>query len=183
MKVHKEGGRRDNNMKIIILNRQDRIDLNTGLLKKASAYAANKFDNSRNMELNIVFIDKEEMAALNKKYRNKQGATDVLSFSYRDCLRVEPACLGAKDSGSLNNLESFSVAGEIVISPEVARENVADFAPDFFRSWSLERELALLIIHGILHIYDYDHEIKSDSVKMEGLQISLLNDIITNFKL
>jgi ssRNA-specific RNase YbeY (16S rRNA maturation enzyme) len=58
-------------MKIIILNRQDRIDLNTGLLKKVASYAANKFDNSRNMELNVVFIGKEEMAELNKKYRNK----------------------------------------------------------------------------------------------------------------
>jgi rRNA maturation RNase YbeY len=60
---------------------------------------------------------------------------------------------------------------------------VADFIPDFFQSWNFEREIALLIIHGILHIYGYDHEIKSDSVKMEGLQVSLLNDVITNFKL
>ena len=170
-------------MKIIILNRQDRIDLNTGLLKKVSVYVANKFDNSRNMELNIVFIDKEEMAVLNKKYRNKQSATDVLSFSYRDSMSVEPACCQAADSGSFNNIESFSVAGEIIISPEVAKMNVADFVPDFFQSWSFEREMVLLIIHGILHIYDYDHEIKSDSVKMESLQVSLLNDVITNFKL
>ena len=120
-------------MKIIILNRQDRIDLNTGLFKKVSAYAANKFDNSRNVELNIVFIDKEEMAALNEKYRNKQGATDVLSFSYRESLSIEPACLKAADSGSFNNIENFSVAGEIVISPEVAKENAADFTPDFFQ--------------------------------------------------
>jgi probable rRNA maturation factor len=170
-------------MKIIILNRQDRIDLNMGLLKKVSVYAANKFDNSRNIELNIVFIDKQEMAVLNKKYRNKQGATDVLSFSYRDSLKFEPACRQATDSGTFNNIESFSVAGEIVISPEVAKENVADFMPGFFKSWNFEREIALLIIHGILHIYDYDHEIKSDSVKMESLQVSLLNDVITNFKL
>lgn len=170
-------------MKIIILNRQDRIDLNTRLFKKVSAYAANKFDNSRNVELNIVFIDKEEMAALNEKYRNKQGATDVLSFSYRESLSIESACLKAADSGSFNNIENFSVAGEIVISPEVAKENAADFTPDFFSSWNFEREIALLIIHGILHIYDYDHEEKSDSVKMESLQASLLNDVITNFKL
>ena len=170
-------------MKIIILNRQDRIDLNTGLLKRISAYVANKFDNSRNVELNIVFIDKEEMAALNKKYRNKQGATDVLSFSYRESLSAGPACPEAADSGSFNNIESFSVAGEIVISPEVAKENVADFIPDFFQSWNFEREIALLILHGILHIYDYDHEEKSDRVKMESLQASFLNDVITNFKL
>jgi len=170
-------------MKIIILNRQDRIDLNTGLFKKFSTYAANKFDSSRNLELNIVFINKEEMAVLNKKYRNKQSATDVLSFSYMENLSVEPACPGSADSGSFNNSESFSIAGEIVISPEVAKENVADFTPDFFSSWNFEREIALLIIHGILHIYDYDHEEKSDSVKMESLQASLLNDVITNFKL
>jgi len=182
LKEYGESGR-NNIMKIVILNRQDRIDLNTRLLKKVTSYAANKFDNSRNMELNIVFIGKEEMAVLNKKYRNKQGATDVLSFSYRDSMSVEPACIKAADSGSFNNIESFSVAGEIVISPEIAKENVADFAPDFFQSWNLEREIALLIIHGILHIYDYDHEIKSDSVKMEDLQVSILNDVISNFKL
>lgn len=170
-------------MKIIILNRQDRIDLDIGLLKKVSAYAANKFDNSKNLELNIVFIDKEEMALLNKKYRNKQGPTDVLSFSYRDSLKVKPASSKGTDSGSFNNIESFSVAGEIVISPEVAKENAADFTPDFFKSWNLERELALLIIHGILHIYDYDHDTESDSVKMESLQGSLLNNVIANFKL
>ena len=170
-------------MKIIILNRQDRVDLNTGLLKKVSAYAANKFDNNKNLELNIVFIDKEEMAVLNKKYRNKQGSTDVLSFSYRDSLDVKSAGSEATDFRGFDNIESFSVAGEILISPEAAKENAADFTPDFFQSWNLERELALLIIHGILHIYDYDHEIKSDSVKMESLQDSLLNDVITNFKL
>jgi probable rRNA maturation factor len=170
-------------MKITILNRQHSIDLNTGLLKKISAYAANKFDNSRKIELNIVFIDKEEMAVLNEKYRNKQGATDVLSFSYRKSLSVEPACPVSADSGSFNSIESFSVAGEIVISPEVAKENVADFVPDFFKSWNFEREIALLIIHGILHIYDYDHEEKSDRVKMESLQASLLNDVITSFNL
>ncbi len=170
-------------MKIIILNRQDKVDLNTKLFKKVSAYAANKFDNSRDMELNVVFIDREEMAVLNTKYRKKQGATDVLSFSYRDAMSVQPACIKETDSGSFNNIESFSVAGEIVISPEVAKENVADFVPDFFQSWSLDREIALLIVHGILHIYDYDHEIKSDSVKMDGLQTSILNDVIHNFNL
>ncbi len=171
-------------MKIIILNRQDRIDLNTSLLKKVSFYAANKFDNSSSTELNIVFIDKEEMALLNKKYRNKQGATDVLSFSYRDDADAKPAGLKAEeDSGSFNNIERFSVAGEIVISPEVAKENAADFMPDFFLRWNLERELALLIIHGILHIYGYDHEKRSDTVKMDSLQASLLNDVITNYKL
>jgi probable rRNA maturation factor len=183
LKKYGDKGHQGRNMKIIILNRQDKVGLNIRLLKKVSAYAANKFDNSRKVELNIVFIDKKEMAVLNEKYRNKQGATDVLSFSYRESLSVEPACPGSADSGSFNSIESFSVAGEIVISPEVAKENVADFMPDFFRSWNLQREIALLIIHGILHIYDYDHEEKSDSVKMESLQASLLNDVITSFKL
>jgi len=54
------------------------------LIKKLSGYISDKFDNNKSMELNIVFIEKDEIRQLNKKFRNKDNPTDVLSFSYRD---------------------------------------------------------------------------------------------------
>jgi probable rRNA maturation factor len=71
-------------MRVILINRQNKIGLDLNLIKKVSGYVSDKFDNNKNMELNIVFIEKDEIKQLNKKFREKDNPTDVLSFSYQD---------------------------------------------------------------------------------------------------
>jgi probable rRNA maturation factor len=158
-------------MRVILINRQNKIGLDLNLIKKSSVYISDKFDNNKNMELNIVFVEKDEMRELNKKFRGKDSPTDVLSFSYLgDCMEF-------------NMQKGFKTVGEIIISPEVANDNVQHGKITAKPDWNFNREIILLVVHGLLHIFDYDHESKEDEIKMENIQDSLLNDVLTNFGL
>jgi len=158
-------------MRVILINNQNKISLDLNLIKKVSDYVSNKFDNNKNIELNIVFIEKNEISQLNKKFRKKDNPTDVLSFSYQN------------DCTEFNIQKEFKIAGEIIISPEVASSNILPGKITPKSDWNLNKEIVLLIIHGLLHIFDYDHESKEAKIKMDNIQDSLLNDILNNFSL
>jgi len=158
-------------MRVILINRQNKISLDLNLIKKASVYVSDKFDSNKDMELNIVFIEKDEMSQLNKKFRGKDRPTDILSFSYQD------------DCTEFNIQKGFKTLGEIIISPEVANDDIQPGKIVAKTGWNFNKEIVLLIIHGLLHIFDYDHESREDGIKMENIQNSLLNDVITNFAL
>ncbi len=84
--------------------------------------------------LNIVFVTDTFIKALNKKYRNKTGATDVLSFN-------------------LDNTEDDdSIFGEIYISTDTATKNAKGSGITF------RDEILRLCCHGLLHLLGYDHE-------------------------
>jgi len=162
-------------VKVVLINRQDKIDLDLELVKKASKYISNKFDNEDGCELNIIFVRKKEIKELNKKYRNINRVTDVLSFSYSDddLVNFEESADKFKDTGG------FITIGEIIICPEAAEE----YSKTQKEMWNLNMEILLLIIHGLLHIYNYDHEKKEDTIKMESIQNSMLRDVKSVFKL
>jgi len=103
--------------------------------------------------LSISLVDEDEIAALNGKYRNKEGSTDVLSFPCDD--------FGEGSS------EEPVLLGDIVVSPAVAeRQNDDVYA-----------ELRLLLVHGILHLIGYDHvECESQAEAMETREQELLQD-------
>lgn len=93
-------------------------------------------------ELSILFTGDEHMAILNRKYRGKEGATDVLSFSMAE---------DADGEGAPPLLESVML-GDVVISVDTALRDVEEL------DQSLERTVDRLMIHGILHLLGYDHE-------------------------
>lgn len=93
-------------------------------------------------ELVVVFMDRAEMKRLNHQYRQKDYATDVLSFE-----SVEPG-----------------VVGELVLCWPVIKEQSR-------RTGLGERgELGYMMLHGVLHLLGYDHEEKSDEAAMFALQ-------------
>jgi probable rRNA maturation factor len=94
----------------------------------------------------IELVSDENMARLNEKFRNKQGATDVLSF---------PANGSRPSKGA-------EYAGDIAISPETARRNARRF------SRSLPVEMRILILHGMIHLAGFDHE--TDHGEMDRLE-------------
>jgi probable rRNA maturation factor len=154
-------------MKIELINNQDVAGLDLGLIEKVSTYVSNKFDSCPENTINIILSDSEEIKKLNKAYRNINRKTDVLSFSY------------LSDRGTLCGKDTLFTIGEIYICPEVAMENAKDQDTD----WSLDLEMILLVIHGILHIYDYDHEKEDDRIEMENLQECIIADIRNTFDL
>ena len=78
------------------------------------------------VELSVSLVTRAEMAGLHERYLGEPGPTDVLSFT----------------------IGEEGLLGDVVICPEVARDQNAD----------LEAELRLLLVHGILHLLGYDHE-------------------------
>ena len=154
-------------MKIELINNQDVVSLDLGLIEKVSTYVSNKFDSCSDNVINIILSDGSEIKKLNKAYRNIGSTTDVLSFSY------------LSDRGTLHGKDPLFTIGEIYICPEVARENAKNQDTD----WSLDLEMILLVIHGILHIYDYDHEKEDDRVEMENLQECIIVDVRNTFSL
>jgi probable rRNA maturation factor len=154
-------------MKIELINNQDVVSLDLGLIEKVSTYVSNKFDSCSDNVINIILSDGSEIKKLNKAYRNITSTTDVLSFSY------------LSDRGTLHGKDPLFTIGEIYICPEVARENAKNQDTD----WSLDLEMILLVIHGILHIYDYDHEKEDDRVEMENLQECIIVDVRNTFSL
>lgn len=101
-------------------------------------------------EVTVRLVDEPESAALNRRYRGKHGATNVLSFSY-DLAR------GAR-----------GLAGDLVIcAPVVAREARAQGKP-------VRAHWAHMVVHGIMHLRGYDHIHPADAQVMEALEIRAL---------
>ncbi len=103
-------------------------------------------------ELTLSFIDRADMADLNAQHMGKSGPTDVLSFPMDD----EPVA-GVP-----------TLLGDVVISPAVAVGQYVDHAG------SLDDELALLVVHGILHVLGHDHAEPGETALMRSLELDLL---------
>jgi probable rRNA maturation factor len=104
-------------------------------------------------ELAVVLTDDAAIRALNRDWRGKDAATNVLSFPAKEARpdRRAPRLLG-----------------DIVIAYEtVAREAAAEGKP-------FMHHLAHLAVHGFLHLVGYDHEANKDADAMEGLEIAIL---------
>jgi probable rRNA maturation factor len=109
------------------------------------------FEDYRNIcEVSVTFTDNEGIRELNKKFRNIDKPTDVLSFPLFD---FEGESEEPPIDEMINNL------GDIVISLERAREQAEEFGHSF------ERETAFLCVHSMLHLLGYDHEISEEDDK------------------
>ena len=108
-------------------------------------------EQNRDSELTIRVVDEAEITALNRQYRGKDGATNVLSFPYEAIPGV-----------------ATDLLGDIVIcAPVVVGESVAQDKP-------LEAHWAHMVIHGVLHLLDYDHHLDAEAHKMEARETELL---------
>jgi probable rRNA maturation factor len=101
--------------------------------------------------LSVVFVSNKEIKKINKEWRGKDSATDVISFP-----------LYSDQSPSIANMP-FEL-GEIFISLEKASEQATNLGH------SLEREIAFLFVHGFLHVLGFDHQTKPQERDMFGRQ-------------
>ncbi len=108
-------------------------------------------DGMRGGQVTVRFVDAEEGQALNREYRHKDYATNVLSFPYE----IEPV-----------------VCGDLVICAPVVEREATE------QGKSLEAHSAHLIVHGMLHLQGYDHETsKTDARHMESLERTILQTL------
>jgi len=121
-------------------------------------------------EVSLLFIDEDAMAALNQQFLGKSGPTDVLSFPIED----EPGPtgrspdLGGSGPGVSPEEGTLTLLGDVVICPAVAARNAVE------HEVSLEDEIALLVVHGLLHLLGLDHEVDAEAERMEALEQQLL---------
>jgi len=133
---------------VTILNKQKKTRLVLQPLQNFSAKAMHQLK-LKSDRAAIAFVTDSEIARLNKIYRKKNRPTDVLSFPAQSTKRV--------------NKDNF--LGDIAIAPAVA----ARYAKKNGRS--LQTEICVLILHGILHLLGYDHE--TDRGQMDRIEHKL----------
>lgn len=131
-------------MEIVINNLQEKIEIGANLEEQLirCVTSALTYGNTEDGEIGITFVDDEYIAGLNESFRNVSGPTDVLSFP----------------------MNEEELIGDVVISLETATRQAEEYGH------SLEREVAFLAVHGVLHLRGYDHETPEDEEKM--MQVS-----------
>jgi probable rRNA maturation factor len=112
-------------------------------------------------ELSVIVADSKTMERLHLQWMDLPGPTDVMSFPM-DELRPPSRDEEEPPQGLL---------GDIVLCPEVAEKQGAE-APT---QHSMDEELQLLTVHGVLHLLGYDHEEPSEKTEMFGLQAAIVD--------
>ena len=125
------------------------------------------------IEVSIMFVDEQAIAELNEKFMGKKGPTDVLSFPIDDgppeAGRVpDGGTSGPGDTGESEDV--VSLLGDVVICPSVAARNAPEHAGTY------DDELALLLVHGLLHLLGMDHVEEDEAVVMEARERELLQE-------
>ncbi|SHE59823.1 probable rRNA maturation factor [Ferrithrix thermotolerans DSM 19514] len=125
-----------------------------------------------NAELAVMFVEESVISELNERYMGKQGPTDVLSFP----IAVEEADSGRVPDNGSSGPEFTSpmfdrpkvLLGDVVICPAVASRNCFEHKGDRLHRGTLDDEIALLLVHGILHLRGMDHEEEGEAEVMEA---------------
>ncbi|HUC20984.1 MAG TPA: rRNA maturation RNase YbeY, partial [Candidatus Polarisedimenticolaceae bacterium] len=102
--------------------------------------------------INLKLVDDAEIAGLNQHSTGENHATDVLTFNYQE-----------------NQDATYGELADIVISTETAERQAA------VSGTRIEEEVALLAVHGILHVLGYDHAQASDRDKLDQLQAAIMD--------
>ena len=114
------------------------------------------------VEVDFTFLDNAQIQKLNLEYRNKDLSTDVLSFP-----------LGENGEWDFNQETGRAMLGDVVISLEKVKTQAEIYGH------SVERELAFLVIHSMLHLFGYNHEDVDgiDALKMREREEKILSQV------
>jgi probable rRNA maturation factor len=123
-------------------------------------------------ELSLLFIDRRDMAELNEEYLGKPGPTDVLAFPI-DGSEIDVASgpspeKRGPDRPDPDPSEQPPLLGDVVVCPAVAAEQAGTHAG------TVDDELALLVVHGVLHVLGHDHDEAAEAERMRTRERELL---------
>ena len=149
----------------MVLNQQKKVRVEIGPLDAFLAEILREL-NLSSSEVAIALVSDAEIARWNKKYLNKTGPTDVLSFPALSRHRAA-RFTRTKPRAGKRPPSSGGWIGDIAISPETARK----YAEKNGRS--LDNELRVLMLHGVLHLLGYDHESPTDYGQMDHTEQKL----------
>ena len=122
------------------------------------------------VEMALVFVDRPTITDLNERHLGGTGATDVLAFPLEDEIPVgRMPDQGGRGPGSTSEpAEPPMAIGDVIVCPDVARVQAEE------RGIPLDDELALLVVHGTLHLFGYDHAEPAETERMQARERSLL---------
>lgn len=147
--------------KVLITNEQNAVKIPSGLrilIRRSCNVVLNYEKFKGSAEISVIFVDNQRIRELNNQYRNKDSATDVLSFP-----------MGVNGEYDLDEDNGCKVLGDIVISMERAMEQAELYGH------SLQREVAYLTVHSMLHLLGYDHETSGlEAVRMREKEEAVL---------
>jgi probable rRNA maturation factor len=125
-------------------------------LTALAAHAMEYMNLDSRLELSILAVDEGEMERLHLEWMDEPGPTDVLSFPIDEIRSGAPF------------IDGKSTLGDVVLCPAVAKEQ-AERA-----GHGTERELQILLVHGILHLIGFDHAEPQEEAEMFGLQNKII---------
>lgn len=151
-------------IRVIISNRQKQVKIPTGLrmLIRRCCHAVLQMEKFPDpAEISVSFVDNEQIREMNRQYRDKDSATDVLSFP-----------MGENGQYDVNHETGAKILGDIVLSMPRAVEQARVYGH------SLEREVGYLTAHSMLHLLGYDHEKGGlDRVRMREKEEKVMQEL------
>jgi probable rRNA maturation factor len=141
----------------------------------------------RQCEVSLSFVSPGEIRSLNKRFRDKDEVTDVLSFPLMEAESLRRAkavseVASSESDGDVESLrktltkpsipdESVELLGDVVICTERAYEQGGEYGH------GAERELAFLFVHGLLHLLGYDHAADAGRAAMRAMEEEIMEKI------
>ena len=125
-------------------------------------------------ELSVFFVDEPTMADLNSEHMGKTGPTDVLAFPLDAADMIDQQGPGAVTRGPArphpDNDDVPTLLGDVVLCPIVAERQASTHAGSF------DDEVALLLVHGILHVLGFDHHDEETKSVMRAHELAMLTE-------
>lgn len=118
------------------------------------------------LELSVQLLDAQAMRQLNQQYRQKDRATNVLSFASGLPLMVDEP-----DAGDVAPAGGMLVLGDLVLCPEVVASEAQEQHKPLLHHW------AHMLVHGSLHLCGHDHEVEQEALQMEAAEIRILSGL------
>lgn len=109
--------------------------------------------------VSLIFIDSQKMQGLNYQYRQKNASTNILSF---------PSAIPIDFYQNLPESEQQYTLGDLVVDLSVIQKEASS------QNKPLVHHLAHILVHGLLHLCSFDHELENDACIMENIEIALL---------
>lgn len=123
-------------------------------------------------ELSVIFVDEQAISDLNDRFLGGTGPTDVLAFPMDDDVVPggrQPDEGGRGPGAPSEPTDPPVVLGDVVVCPRVAERQAREHGQP------LDDELALLVVHGVLHLLNYDHAEEGESATMKRRERELLD--------
>ncbi len=146
-------------MKIFLADEQD-DPIEAEPLRRLAEMVMIEEDLPDETEVSLLFVGEQQIAEYNRRFMDREGPTDVLAFPVE---HLEPGAIPERSPGGppLN-------LGDVVIAPSHVRAQAQQMNAPF------EDELALMVVHGVLHLLGYDHQDEQEAERMEERERALL---------